>query len=709
MESSYQPPVRKSLSDDELAARVNLATSSHSGIEAVMVLLVAQEQLRAQEDAEIAQWVTQMENEGSPEALRALDNFRGKIQGSDPVEQPVVEDQPEAEPEQVTEAEVLVEIETAEEVEKESSSNPFSWFTRTKETPVVDPVDEIQVVEEPVVEEPVVEEPVVETPVVEEPVVEDATEQESAVSDLHPEGSETVDAFDQLLAAASAEEELTALEDLKEKASVPDEVSSNVTIPSDEHRDRKPLSQLFVWLGASATLVPIVLVAALIGFGLSATAILVDLLAGYLVAGAIIGAAALAGKRSGLSTSIISRAVFGVWGNSIPLTVLFVVRAAITALILSAFTFLLDGIEARLPAFDSVLVSVVGINLTAGLFVQILVLTFIGVLTFAKGLASRTLHLMLSLIAVVLVIESFAGLPFGKMNLSAPGQLGVFSKESIAGTALVLMVSLTLWLAIAPNLSKSIPMKQRGFKVFGLVLVANFVVPAAIGVVALLWLGNSTVGLIESVAALPRWSSGALVSGVALSLVYITLLNLKTTTLDLVALLRLKTNGIATLLSFITVVGLLVLFAQQPVSQKLEYLVNLFALVSALTAGWIGMFVADVSLRRIAYHELSLTRSYGFYKKFNWLSVVIWFATLAIAVALIPVNLFGLSFFGFALPIIGLEANLGTAAIGFGITVLTGVLLTVAARIPQIRKQENEVLAVESRREQLNDIFVGQE
>ncbi len=703
MESSYQPPVRKSLSDEELAARVNLATSSHSGIEAVMVLLVAQEQLRAQEDAEIAQWVTQMENDGSPEAIRALENFRGKTQVLDPIEGSVVEEQPEAEPEQVAEIEVLAEVETAEEAEKESA-NPFSWFTRTKETPVVEPVDEIQVVEEPVVEEPVDE-----TPVVDEPIVEDATEQENSVSDLHPEGSETVDAFDQLLAAASAEEEFTALEDLKEKTSVPTEVSSNVTIPSDEHRDRKPLSQLFVWLGASATLVPIVLVATLIGFGLNATAILVDLVVGYLVAGMIIGLAALAGKRSGLSTSVISRAVFGVWGNSIPLTVLFVVRAAITALILGAFTFLLDGIEVRLPAFDSVLFTAVGINMTAGLVVQILVLTFVAVLTFAKGLAGRTLHLMMSLIAVALVIEAFAGLPFGKMSLSTPGQLGVLSKESIAGTALVVMVSLTLWLAIAPNLSKSIPMKQRGFKVFGFVLAANFVVPAAIGVVALLWLGNSTVGLIESVAALPRWSSGALVSGVALSLVYITVLNLKTTTLDLLALLRLKTSGIATAFSFVAVAGLLVLFAQQPVSQRLEYLVNVFVLVSALLAGWIGMFVADVSLRRIAYHELSLTRSYGFYNKFNWLSIGIWFSTLAIAVALIPVNLLGLGFFGFALPTIGLEANLGTAAIGFGITVLTGVLLTVAARIPQIRKQENEVLAVESRREQLNDIFVGQE
>jgi hypothetical protein len=73
------------------------------------------------------------------------------------------------------------------------------------------------------------------------------------------------------------------------------------------------------------------------------------------------------------------------------------------------------------------------------------------------------------------------------------------------------------------------------------------------------------------------------------------------------------------------------------------------------------------------------------------------------------VNLLGFGFFGFALPSLGLEANLGSAAIGFAITVLFGALVTVAARIPQIRKQEREVLAVESRREQLNDIFVGQD
>jgi len=200
-----------------------------------------------------------------------------------------------------------------------------------------------------------------------------------------------------------------------------------------------------------------------------------------------------------------------------------------------------------------------------------------------------------------------------------------------------------------------------------------------------------------------------LVSGVALSLIYITWLSLKTATLDLVALVRLKSSRIATLITSVLVVVVLVLFAQQPVSQQVEYLLNVLVLGSALMAGWIGMFAADVALRKIAYHELSLSRSYGFYKKFNLISVVIWVISLGTAVALIPIDLRGFGFFGFALPMLGLEATLGSAALGFALTIFLAMILTVAMRIPQIRNQEREVLAVESRREQLNDIFVGQE
>jgi hypothetical protein len=80
--------------------------------------------------------------------------------------------------------------------------------------------------------------------------------------------------------------------------------------------------------------------------------------------------------------------------------------------------------------------------------------------------------------------------------------------------------------------------------------------------------------------------------------------------------------------------------------------------------------------------------------------------TIASAVALMPVSLYGLNFMGFALTSLGMEANLATSALGFTATVLLGILLTLIIRIPQIRKQESEINELEARREQLNDIFL---
>jgi hypothetical protein len=138
-------------------------------------------------------------------------------------------------------------------------------------------------------------------------------------------------------------------------------------------------------------------------------------------------------------------------------------------------------------------------------------------------------------------------------------------------------------------------------------------------------------------------------------------------------------------------------------------LVNVFLLVSALSAGWIGMVIADVALRRIAYHELSLSRSYGFYKRFSIVSILAWVVTLVASLALTPIDLMGFSFTGFADSAIGLVRQSSSAPIGFVISLVLGVLLTLVVRIPEIRKQEREVLLVESRREQLNNIFLGQE
>ena len=113
MESSnFQPPVRRSLSNDELEARVNQAMTSHSGVEAVMELLVAQEALRAQEDQAEANWVASMQSNGSIEALNALENFRRQTPGYVP--QQVV---PIAQPEPIFESKPVEPIAEVEPIQ----------------------------------------------------------------------------------------------------------------------------------------------------------------------------------------------------------------------------------------------------------------------------------------------------------------------------------------------------------------------------------------------------------------------------------------------------------------------------------------------------------------------------------------------------------------------------------------------------------------
>jgi NCS1 family nucleobase:cation symporter-1 len=740
--SNFQPPVRRSLSNEELEARVNQAMSSHSGVEAVMELLVAQEALRVEEDREEQLWIENMRQNGSPEAKAALNSFLG-IETPAPVQEPVAPvETPVVEPVQVVEPiqieEPVVETPVVEApVQQEPVKAPpvFTWLNPAPPTPVAKP----EVIAEPEVVEEISEEEIIEAIQPQQPSTfswftkpeepeaqpEEVLVEETVVEvvevlpeeDLAPIGSESETEFEKLLAAAAAEEELTALEESETKTvATLVATESNVLIPSDEHRNRGPLSQLWVWLGASATIVPVLLVWLLISLGLNATAITVSLVGGYLVSGVLIAVAAIAGKRSGLSTATISRSVFGVWGNSIPLTISFVSRVAVAAILVSAFTFFMNQLGVMTEVFATVLVDVVGIELTLGFVFQVVVVLAAATFALFRGNLGRTVQALISIVGFVIFVESFAALADEGVNFTAVGPTELVSLTGLAGFALVVMVNLTLWFALAPNISKAIPMSVRGIKVFSAVLVANFLVPALVGIGAVLWLGSlsaltATAALSpqQALEVLPTWAQGTLTAGAALTLFFVTILTIRTAALDYVSLFRTKSRATGIVLTVVATVLLLVLFAQQPESQQVTYLSNIFVLVAAVTAGWIGIFAADVAIRRQAYHELSLSRSYGLYKKFNILALITWVLTLAVAVALIPVTLFGFDFMGFALPYLGLEANIGSAAIGFLATVTFGMLLTFAIRVPQIRKQEREVLELEARRDQLNDIFVGNE
>ena len=56
-------------------------------------------------------------------------------------------------------------------------------------------------------------------------------------------------------------------------------------------------------------------------------------------------------------------------------------------------------------------------------------------------------------------------------------------------------------------------------------------------------------------------------------------------------------------------------------------------------AAWSGIFVSDVLIRRIAYHEVSLSRSYGFYKAVNITNTAGWLLAVALGWGLLKNDL----------------------------------------------------------------------
>ena len=714
--SNYQPPIRRSLSNEELETRVNQAMAERSGIEAVMELLVAQEALRAQEETEEANWISNLESDGSLEALAALDNYLRSKPGYTarvsseaneapefdevkPDDEPVLEEEiqthepvsqftwppfasatpvesttaPAAEEPEIAAEAAVVELQDEKPVDAEDSAEPsFSWFSKPEAE-------------------------------VEHSVTESAAE-------LEPVGSESESEFEMLLAAAAAEEELTVLEEAEEKAPlVVAAPESNVVVPSDEHRDRGPLSQLWIWLGLSSTVLPIALVWSLVGFGLTAEAIAGVVALGYLASGTLIAVASISGKRSGLSTGIISRSIFGVWGNSIPLSVVALARVALTALLIASFTFLLNGVDSRIPNFQDTVTTFAGVSISVGLIAQVILLVVASALSAIHGNAGRTVQILLSSLAFAAVAGGLLSSSVAGFSIATEGSNGILSLQALSGLAVVVFVNLTLWFALAPNISKAIPMRVRGLKVFGAVLAALFLIPATFGLLAIFWVtswGNvsSINNVVSYAASLPVWAQILLTSGIAISVLYAAMMSVKSATLDFVALFRFRNRIPALAIGLFGSLGFLVLFAQQPTSQEAEYLFNVFVVIGALLAGWIGIYIADVSIRKQAYHELSLSRSYGLYKRFNILALLTWAVTLVVAFVTIPVNLRGFDVMG----ITGV-AIFENPAVGFVVTLFSGLLLTYAFRVPQIKKQEREVLALEARREQLNDIFIGTE
>lgn len=471
----------------------------------------------------------------------------------------------------------------------------------------------------------------------------------------------------------------------------------------------KPASQFWAWFGISGSVVPVLLAALLAQLGFSFGQSAAAMALGFIGSAVIVSVGSLAGKRSGLPTSIISRAAFGVRGNllvAIPLIfsrVFWVVAAVVAGAVLVSW---LTG----MPSADSAIAQVGGLELPWAIVYVAVLLLVAGIATSFGGRVLASVQKIGGLLGVVTAI----GLAIAEWPRITNARLGFYegvsTLEMLTAAILIVAVVGLAWVSAGSDFARKLPVNALGVRVVGWALLGLAVVPTLVGIAsAAAFDGLANIDPANEaqrfLQVLPGWSLTLLVPGVALTLVMWISMALYSANLSFQALsLRLSAAQGAGLVALIAIVAAGFGFSWWLNGGVWQNLAGLATFFGVPVAAWSGVFIADVLLRRIAYHEVSLSRSYGFYKANNWINLVGWLLAVGIGSSMVVVKFFGLTLSGLLVvaPAGSLQANLGLFVAG-----LIGLIFPLAFGRKRIREQEREVLATEARRRDLADIFDG--
>ncbi|MFM2030568.1 MAG: hypothetical protein RI927_188 [Actinomycetota bacterium] len=713
------------MTDAQIQEALGNAQADEAGITAAMELLETQAQLRDIEKMEFSSWVIEMERIGSPEALLAVENAKRAQQGLEPLEAPTV---------------VPQVIEPIEDV----VSRLNDMYANQVAVP--------EVVEELVVEEVVVEEVAAEVPEIAPFFTEQATE-ESAPEASAPEASapeasapEELDEFERLLAAdtvVGAEDELTALEEellddlaVAPVASAPAFAEESMTVletnpgvsfktasPIEEvsiesapktSRRSNSVSQFWAWLTLSGSVLPLGLAWFVFDAGIAFTQAVLAIFLGATASAIVIAVGALAGKRSGLPTLMISRAAFGVYGNAAPASILTVVRILWSAAILAVVVYL--GNEYF--SVESITYYTDNNTITLGLVVLALVIASVTLAIFGGRVLYRAQQV--AGIIGVLTVATLAMATAGGISVDDLLAQSTSSWPATFGIAVMTFSIFGLaWTSAGADFARKLSTHARGAAVVGWGALALAFVPTLVAAFGLALLGSApqkvTGGLTSSgfysvsmlqefSALLAPWLGYTLAGSAAVTIIVVLAMSLYSSNLSLHSIgAKLKPALAQPILGLISAAAAVAGVILIP---DLLILIRDYALLIGVpVAAWSGIFVSDILIRRIAYHEISLSRAYGFYKSVNWVNLSAWVVGSALGYGLIYSEQAGFGWTGYLADLMVNQEFWATTSFGLIIAFAFGSLIPVVAGIPRIKRQEAEVLAIESRRDDLKDIF----
>ena len=389
---------------------------------------------------------------------------------------------------------------------------------------------------------------------------------------------------------------------------------NGINVISEAERKGSPRELFWPWFGANVSVLGIGYGAFVFSFGVSFWQAIVVGLIGITVSFVLCGVIAIAGKRGSAPTMVLSRAAFGIRGNRLP----------------SFISWLLCvGWETALMAIAVLATSTVFNRLGwgGGTGVKVVALIVIGALIVGGGVMG--FDLIMRMQAVITVVTGvltvfFIILTLNHIKWHVVSQIPSGSVQHLVGALVFVMTGFGLgWVNAAADYSRYLPRNASTRGVVWWTTFGSSVAPLILLLFGLLLAGSSQtftndvngsvygpVGALATI--LPTWFLVPFALVAILGLVGGAVLDIYSSGLSLLSAgLKIPRYAAAGVDGVLMIIGTvyIVFVSQNFLAQFEGFLIT----VGVLIAGWCGVFLADLLLRRKDYSEIDLFSHSGRY------------------------------------------------------------------------------------------------
>lgn len=469
--------------------------------------------------------------------------------------------------------------------------------------------------------------------------------------------------------------------------------TTGIEIIDEADRTARPSDLFWPWFAANVSVFGMSYAAFILYFGISFWQGVLVAVAGITVSFLLCGVVAIAGKRGSAPTMILSRAAFGVEGQKVPGVISWLVSIGWETFLAILAVLATSTIFDRLGWGGGTSTKVVATVVVATLIVTASVAGYHVIMRMQSWLTWITGIVTIAYVAMTaddIDWEAVQAIPSG-------------STQAVIGALVMVMTGFGLgWINIAADWSRYQRRTASGAAIVGWNTLGGALAPLLLVVFGLALAGSSQ-DVLDGVAVdpigtlatlLPTWALVPFLLAAILALVSGAVLGIYSSGLTLLSLgVRLKRPQAAFVDGVLLTLGTIyvVFLADSFINPFQSFLITL----GVPLAGWAGIMIADLTLRRRDYDEEALFDPRGRYGAVDPVSL----GTLVVAAAVgwgLVVNTFSddaswNNWQGYLLGPLGLggrEGEWAFANLGVLAALLIGFVVTLAARRSTVSRQE---------------------